>query len=123
MSENTVLRTVKKDKVGKRVDLSNPNWYKEFTVTDKVKETFTLNLVQPEHAEKEGIICDVVVLSAFGTFVFEGFYSNETDCVTVTPKYVNTYVDKNGDDQARSAVALNYDLHAHVLQTIDSVLE
>lgn len=117
------LRTVKQDKVGKRVDLTNPNWYKDFTVSDKVKEVFTLNLVQPEHNEKPEIICDVVVSSTYGTFVYEGYYSVEGDAVYVQPKYLNVYIDKDGNEQQRSAVSLNYDLHAYVLQTLDSILE
>lgn len=119
----TNLRTVNSGKISKRVDVAVPTWYKDFTCTEAVKKAYTLNIVQPEHAEKKGIFCDVVVTSLFGTFVFEGFYSEETDCVFVEPKYVNTYVDKDGNEQKRSAVAMNYDLHAHVLQTLDGILE
>lgn len=104
-------------------DCENPHWYKSFKVTDAVKETYEINIVQPEHATKPKIFCDVVVTSHFGTFVFEGYYNTETDCVYVEPKYVNTYIDKDGNEQKRSAVAMNYALHAHVLQAIDAILE
>lgn len=119
----TKPRSVQNEKVGKRVDVTVPSWYKDFKTTDAVKNAYKLNVVQPEHADKPEIFCDVVVTSHFGTFVFEGYYNAKTDCVYVQPKYVNTYVDKDGMEQKRSAVALNYDLHAHVLQTLDSILE
>jgi hypothetical protein len=101
----------------------NPNWYKRIKVTDAVKKTYEINIVQPEHSDKPEIFCDVVVTSNFGTFVFEGYYSNETDCVYVEPKYVNTYIDKDGIEQKRSAVVMNSALHAHVLQALDAILE
>jgi hypothetical protein len=125
MTMNTTTRSVNQGKVNKRVDTTNPSWYKEYTLKDAemIQKAFELNVVQPEHAEKPGIFCDVVVTSHFGTFVFEGYYNAETDCVSVEPKYVNEYVDKDGITQKRSAVAMNYELHAYVLQTLDSILE
>lgn len=100
-----------------------PHWYKHFKFKTDVKETYEINIVQPEHADKPDIFCDVVVTSHFGTFVFEGYYSNETDCVYVESKYVNTYIDKDGIEQKRSAVEMNSALHAHVLQALDAILE
>jgi hypothetical protein len=88
-----------------------------------VKDTFKINIVQPEHASKKGIIADVVVKSHFGTFVFEGYYDEETDCVYVKPKHVNTYIDKDGVEQKQSAVVMNDDLHGQVLQALDEILE
>jgi hypothetical protein len=116
------MRTVK-TALNQRVNLNNPAWYKEFVVSEEVTKVFKVNTYQPERAEKEGIIADVVVSSPLGTFVFEGFYDAQQDCVHISPKYANTYVDKNGDDRTRTAVDLNYALHAYVLQVVDGILE
>lgn len=115
------MRTVTKE-LGKRVNLSNPDWYKDFLVPEDTKKVFKVQVYAPEHTEKEGIVADVVVHSILGTFVFEGFYNGQTDCVFVMPKYANKYVDSNGVEQERTAVDMNYGLHAYVLQVLDGIL-
>jgi hypothetical protein len=116
------MRSVNQSELKQRVNLDNPSWYKEHIVPEDVRKVFSVEVYAPERKEKEGIVGDVVVSSVLGTFVFEGFYNGQTDCVSVQPKYQNTYVDNDGFEKTRTAVNMNYGLHAYVLQVLDGIL-
>jgi hypothetical protein len=100
----------------------SPNWYKKYKVKDGIKEFYAVSFIKPDNPQKENILAGVLLTSALGTFVFDGFYDKETDCVSVKPKYVKKVINDEGKEDEYSAMKMNDDLHAFVLQALDSIL-
>jgi hypothetical protein len=107
----------------KAADNKIPDWYKSYDVPEDIKKTVYVEFYSPKNAQKENIIIYLgIVMDHTEEFLFEGFYDEKSDCVSIEPTNTKRFRIGKGEIKKCFPLDMSDDLHAYVLQAFDDIM-